>query len=1157
MKRLPVDQPERDQAANPRGSFHLEAPAGSGKTSVLLERFLTLLARVGSPEELLALTFTRKAAGELRTRVMQLFLAKEEPPGDASPLNRRLRDLAQKAFRRHIDKAGAVGLLERLKIMTFHSFCAQLLRLAPQDAGVPLEFKLLEENEARWLQQQAIEEMRRRLKARPVQDPVRRALVRRLVRLNNNWPRLEGELLDLLARRDSLGEFLELAAVSLEEDACQRLLTNRLERLVPATLKKLRGALAATGLGAAWRDFWVELQRQGAPLASSLPPQLPGTGPEDLPGWQAVAGALLTKQGESRKSLTPAYGFPPNFGKTPWAALIRDLPQPAVDRLRQIQGIHLTPTSPAEVSALQDLVLLLAGALGEYEARCARDRVLDFIALEQAALKLLEVDDPSDLLLRLDCRLKHLLVDEFQDTSESQLSLLCRLLAGWEAGAGRTLLVVGDPQQSIYGWRQAKLRLFLESRRGLNCGAAGTFPLEPFRLSTNFRASRTLIAWVNQVFGQAILADPEAQAGVEFHPAAPAPVALSGEKPRLALFSYAGNQGTAAREAEARWLAAQVSRAAAELRAGESLGILLFSRTHLKVYLQALHRAGLLVRVKEGLKLTDSLTVQHLHNLARALVRPGDDAAWAALLRAPWAGQTLATVSRVAQSPGSLWLEKLTGFSQGSLCPPELKEMVVALRAARVQVGRQPLEEVLQDFLEALGAWEGIAAREGVMGVANGRAYLELLAGADSGGPEATFLKADFDLEEAYQPPDPRSPESPVELLTVHGAKGLEFDWVFLPYLDWQPLRGEDKTPPFLLEEIPGTTLHDLALAPPYWQKRPGSHYQWLRLLKNQRVLAEARRLFYVAVTRAKQRLVLSGLIPEKKGGRAPSPLSPLGWLWEHYRPGPLFPDRPIVWTAPELEVELREDYPEPEAREPESAPLPAPWEFVPEAALYQIQFPSQLAVRDDLGGRADGGQPPPAVLERGGRLSSGPPGPLLQPDVNLAPVRGEVIHRLLETLSQGQDLPSAPGVAAALRQGGLAPDIALELAPEILAEVEACRDDPFLARLLQPAGPVALSEWRLEDRPSPGSLRRGVLDRLVFDGREWWLVDYKTSRPPQGLDWEEFISREVEKYRPQLLAYREMAAKAKGISPPEDLHLMIYFTACQRAVVVEDRRGF
>jgi ATP-dependent exoDNAse (exonuclease V) beta subunit len=127
----------------------------------------------------------------------------------------------------------------------------------------------------------------------------------------------------------------------------------------------------------------------------------------------------------------------------------------------------------------------------------------------------------------------------------------------------------------------------------------------------------------------------------------------------------------------------------------------------------------------------------------------------------------------------------------------------------------------------------------------------------------------------------------------------------------------------------------------------------------------------------------------------------------------------------------------------------------------------------------------------------------------------------------------------------------AAALAAEILMELEACQADPFLAALLRPDLPWAASEWLLEDQPKPGAIRRGVIDRLAFDGRHWWLLDYKTSRPAAGEDWEAFIAQETEKYRPQLLAYREMAAKAKGIEMPEVIRLGIYFTACQRVVQV------
>ncbi len=150
--------------------------------------------------------------------------------------------------------------------------------------------------------------------------------------------------------------------------------------------------------------------------------------------------------------------------------------------------------------------------------------------------------------------------------------------------------------------------------------------------------------------------------------------------------------------------------------------------------------------------------------------------------------------------------------------------------------------------------------------------------------------------------------------------------------------------------------------------------------------------------------------------------------------------------------------------------------------------------------------------------------------DGDAARLRGVVMHRALQTLARGDPLPDVPALAAALRQAGLPAAAAAALAPEIQAELAACQEDPFLTSLLAPEIPWAASEWLLEDQPQPGAIRRGVIDHLAFDGSHWWLLDYKSSRPAPGEDWEAFIARETEKYRPQLPAYREMAAKAKGL---------------------------
>jgi ATP-dependent exoDNAse (exonuclease V) beta subunit len=474
----------------------------------------------------------------------------------------------------------------------------------------------------------------------------------------------------------------------------------------------------------------------------------------------------------------------------------------------------------------------------------------------------------------------------------------------------------------------------------------------------------------------------------------------------------------------------------------------------------------------------------------------------------------------------------LRRFAGQDDCPADLPGLAESLEQARGQVGRRPLADILADWLEATGAWAGIAAWEGPLGVANARTYLDLLAAAEEGLPEATFVKADFNLQEAFQPPDPRAQASPVEILTVHGAKGLEFHQVFLPFLDWQPLKSEDNTPPFLLEEIPGQDRHGLALARPYIQEKQSSLYVLLRALKNQRVVDEARRVFYVAVTRARQRLVMSGLARlDKEGNWQGSGDSPLTWLREHYRLDLPPAGVPVGWPEPEMHVELLTAV---DPQTGETAPpreLPAAWDFHPEAAPFQVSFPSGLAAH------------PAETATLPETESAG--------DGDAARLRGVIMHRAFQTLARGNPRPQVVSLAAALRQEGMTAPAAASLAAEIQAELAACQADPFLSALLAPDIPQAASEWLIEDQPHPGVIRRGVIDLLAFDGNDWWLLDYKSSRPANEEDWEAFIAQETDKYRPQLTAYREMAAKAKGLASPEAIRVGIYFTACRRMVEV------
>jgi ATP-dependent exoDNAse (exonuclease V) beta subunit len=295
-------------------------------------------------------------------------------------------------------------------------------------------------------------------------------------------------------------------------------------------------------------------------------------------------------------------------------------------------------------------------------------------------------------------------------------------------------------------------------------------------------------------------------------------------------------------------------------------------------------------------------------------------------------------------------------------------------------------------------------------------------------------------------------------------------------------------------------------------------------------VVDEARRVFYVAVTRARQRLVMSGLARlDKQGNWQSSGDSPLTWLKEHYRLDLPPAGAAVSWPEPEMDVELITEV---QSLAGETAPpgeLPAAWDFSPEPAPFEISFPSSLTPSPD------------ETITR--------PETEAAPDGDTARLRGVIMHRALQTLARDNLRPDAVSLAAAFRQEGLTAPAAAALAAEIEAELAACQADPFLTSLLAPDIPWAASEWLLEDQPQPGAIRRGVIDLLAFNGQTWWLLDFKTSRPAAGEDWDIFLAQETEKYRPQLLAYREMTAKAKGIEPPETIRLGIYFTACRQVV--------
>ena len=525
----------------------------------------------------------------------------------------------------------------------------------------------------------------------------------------------------------------------------------------------------------------------------------------------------------------------------------------------------------------------------------ARQKALDFSALELAALRLFDAADPSDLQLVLDQQIRHILVDEFQDTSRKQWELLQKLCAGWSDGDGRTLFLVGDPKQSIYGFRKAEVKLFLEAARlGVPVEGGGKISLEPLLLDTNFRSQPHLIDWCNRAFENTVMAEHKPEFDeVPFSPAKLSPTTPVRPDPapvELALFMEWPDRKSA-RAREAQWLAGRIARHLEKNGRDSQIAILLFSRTHLPMYLEALQQKRLPVQVKEGLKLLERPEVRCLWQLCRAIVLPQDDLAWSAQLRSPWFSLGFDLIHAVSCEGPLLWVDKIQAFSEKD---EEVRLFWQALTGAWQHVGHEPLTDVVESVWLELDGANVVASRWGSRGLNCCRRFLQMVREAEQGEPVSTLARLEQLLDSAYEPVDPDTASSNIILSTIHGAKGLEFDAVFIPFLDWNPSGGrKDQPPPYMLERAPGSPDYLLAPRPDRLMGEKDPLYTLLRKLRSRRQLGEARRLFYVAVTRARRELVMSGLARRKGDSFSTAAESPLGWLSEHYGIDELCANRP------------------------------------------------------------------------------------------------------------------------------------------------------------------------------------------------------------------------------------------------------------------------
>ncbi|MFO1465218.1 MAG: UvrD-helicase domain-containing protein [Steroidobacteraceae bacterium] len=1091
----PADAASRAIAIDPTRSVLVQAPAGSGKTTLLTQRLLALLARVEQPERILALTFTRKAAAEMRTRALDALRAASR--GDRGDLDLRSWELACAAHRHLMERR--IDLSEnptRLRIQTIDGFCAWLAAQLPVTAGAGGRIDVAEDCLPYY------QEAAARALDGEAGPPFRRAIDRALELNDERWWVARDGIASMLGSRSRWLEWLagrlhataefdeqherEVRA-ALDEDLAL-LIERQLERAaaligaerLPELHRLLAGAGQRLPAGSAVLGSWRDPPAQLAPRAALVLQ------------WRELANLVLTGKNEFRKptALNVTLGFPPGCDdKRPMAGLIEELARipearEALAAVRQLPEDRYDDAQWERVRALSRVLILGAA---ELERVFRQHAVADFQAVFLAALQALgRESEPTDLALLLDHRIEHILVDEFQDTSDAQLGLFRLLTAGWESGDGRTFFCVGDPMQSIYGFREAEVRVFLDlAQEGL-----GAVKLEPVRLTSNFRAQAPLVDWVNATFARVFpRRDDRHRGAIAFTPA----VSMA-RVDEAAAGAHARSFDTPAHEAA--FIAATL---AGMLREGGKLraAILVRQKAHALPIIEALGARGLAFRALDIGRLQDTAVVSDIIMLTRALLHADDRIAWFALLRGPWVGLDLADLATLAEGGAPPWeaLQAESTLSRlGSDGAARARRFVATMTqgfAARDQSG---FARWVERVWLALG---GASTHLETVDVANARRAFERLAELEKRG-----MVDPAQVEAAFADLFPADPgEQAIEIMTIHKSKGLEFDAVFVPRLE---AKARADAGGFLLahafsrEDRAGFVL----AARDEVGEESDPLVEFLRHCTKEAQRLEAQRLLYVACTRARRELHLSGCT-ERRDRAADAPFTPessslMRVLWPimeaRFEPtdqalapaadetGPPLNRLPANWVPPVLWT--------PSVAEPVPVPAPAPpFDWAGETAR-------QVGVRVH------------ACLQR----------LRVHPQAAAGVRAARALHaRWFE----------ARGVPVQQIEGAV---------DRVIEALLAVLGDDRGRWILQDGRPGEDRELALTARIE-GQIINVVLDRTFVLEGERWVIDYKTSVHVGG-QLDSFLDSELQRYAPQLRRYAQVARRLG----PEPVRVALYF---------------
>jgi ATP-dependent exoDNAse (exonuclease V) beta subunit len=723
----------------------------------------------------------------------------------------------------------------------------------------------------------------------------------------------------------------------------------------------------------------------------------------------------------------------------------------------------------------------------------------------------------------MDYQIKHILVDEFQDTSSTQLNLIKGLVDNWNPDTDRTLFLVGDAMQSLYSFRSANVGLFLNSQKH----PVGPIHCQPLTLSTNFRSDRVIIDWVNSIFSESFPKEPEITRGAVPYSSSTA-FKFSSER---ATVDFTGFTGGESDQEEAKHIAKRCKEIVVRENS-ETIAIMVRSRNHLKYIIPELQVQGLSWDAQEIVKLSRKMCVVDLMSLTRALLSPADRIAWLAILRAPFCGLGLRDILLISNSnsnksySGGILLEQLTHILESPAAQglsdygsKALARIVPILSGAWSNRRRHNLRALVESTWYALG---GPATLSDELERSDVRRFFDLLESYQESASIKDWKQFELAADKLFASPSYANDvaeysSNKIQIMTIHKSKGLEFDHVFLPGLANQSVSDKKSLMQWQVS-INEENQESLLIAP------LGAHdddedpvYKYLRYEQSLRSRLEKTRVMYVAATRAIKGLYLYAKLKSRENGDMipPSKSSLLSTIWE-----------PIERLILSGKYEIIE------TDDPHSV---ASMERIRPSLKHIRRLPAEfIAVKPSINSLMTTDSARAGYKSESQSIE----------DVSIrASQLGTLFHRTLKQLanegldawplSRRQQIPLA--WVSQLREVGLIatdPEIT-----ELKKALESTLNDRNGQWILKDHAKSA-SEKSITYIKSDGSFGTSIIDRTFVSNGVRWIIDYKLSKPNNDESFADFENRQLDLYTAQLSHY----ASLYGQISTEPVKCALYF---------------